>query len=238
MISGKEAAEYLNISIVVLERYINEGKLNVYYQPSADGDVILFDRDELAQLSTKIHIPSIEPTIDRDFELVWMEPFAELSEMALFDRQEYFSEGELMSGFLPTFVRSNEKSLSLLSKTNQPPSTTQNESVTSKNSLDSRLTHQRVLMASTGLLDVFLVLCAQSVSNLISSLTDGRSNPKIPPAMLKGKLLLDLNEAQILSGLSRTILMNAIKNHELPFQLIGKTYRVKSKDLERFVDNL
>ena len=248
MISGKEAAEYLNISMVVLERYINEGKLNVYYQPSADGDVILFDRDELAQLSTKIHTPSIEPTIDRDFELVSMAPFAELSEMALFDRQEleYFSEGELlpipstelMSGFLPASIRSNEKSLSLLAQTNQPPYTTQNESVTSKNSLDSRLTHQRVLMASTGLLDVFLVLCAQSVGNLISSLTDGRSNPKIPPAMLKGKLLLDLDEAQILSGLSRTILMNAIKNHELPFQLIGKTYRVKSKDLERFVDNL
>ncbi len=266
MISGKEAAEYLNISIVVLERYINEGKLNVYYQPFPYSEVPLFDRAELAQLDREGYIPPIEPTIDspekrafrqRDFELVllpstesmsgFLAPFAELSDMALFDRQEleYFSEGELvpipstelMSGFLPVSARSNDNSSTLLPKANKPPYTTQNESLTTKNSPDSRLTHQQVSMASTGLVDVFLVLCAQSVGNLFSSLTD-RSSPKIPPAMLKGKLLLNLDEAQILSGLSQTILMNAIKNHELPFQLINQTYRVKSKDLEGFVDNL
>jgi hypothetical protein len=272
MISGQEAADYLNISLIVLERYIHEGKLNVYYQPSPDDDVPLFDRAELAQLNHKGHILPIEPTIDspeeialrqRDFDLVampsrelmsgFLPPFAELSEMALFDRQEleYFSDGELiplpstelMSGFLLPSTRSIEKSASILpiwddfQNTNNPPYTTQNESVTTKNPQNSRLTHQQVSMASTGLLDVFLVLCAQSVGNLFSSLTD-RSSPKIPPAMLKGKLLLNLAEAQILSGLSRTILMNAIKNHELPFQLIGRTYYVKSKDLEQFVDNL
>jgi hypothetical protein len=270
MISAKEAAEYLNISIIVLERYINEGKLNVYYQPSPDDEAPLFDRAELAQLNREGHILPIEPKIDRDFELVaipsmdlmseLLPPFAELSEMALFDRQEleYFSDGklipppstELMSGFLPPsthwhsfLAEQSKESASILptgedfqSANNSPPST-QKESVTTRNSPDSRLTHQQVSIASTGLLDVFLVLCAQSVGNLFSSLTD-RSSPKIPPAMLKGKLLLNLAEAQILSGLNRTILMNAIKNHKLPFQLIGKTYFVKSKDLEQFVDNL
>jgi hypothetical protein len=255
MISGKEAAEYLNISIIALERYINEGKLNVYYQPSPYGEVALFDRDELAQLNNKRHISPIVPTIDREFELVAMPstelmsgllpPFAELSEMALFDTREleYFTEGELMpmpstermNGFLPSVARSNHKSSTILptgdniQHPHYPRYITEKEPRITKNPLDNR--------SSTGFIDVFLVLCAQSVGNLISTITD-RGSSKIPPAMLKGKLLLNLDEAQILSGLSRTILMNAIKNHELPFQLIGKTYRVKSKDLERFVDRL
>jgi hypothetical protein len=259
MISGKEAAEYLNISIVVLERYIDEGKLNVYYQPSPYGEVPLFDRAELAQLNSERNITPIERTIDREFELVSMPstellsgfllPFAELSEMTLFDRQEleYFSEEivctELMSGFLSPFDRStrldlpyaNDKSSSILptgdniQTANNTLFTTQKESKTINSSLAS--------IPSTGLIDVFLLLCARSVGNLIHTLTD-KSTHKIPPAMLKGKLLLNLKEAQILSGLSQRILMDAIKNHELPFQLIGKTYLVKSKDLEQFVDNL
>jgi hypothetical protein len=271
MISAKEAAEYLNISIVALERYINEGKLNVYYQPSPDDEVPLFDRAELAQLNRKGHIPQIEPTIDRDFELVSMPstelisgllpPFVELSEMALFDGQdlEYFSDRalilmpstELMSGFSPPSTQStrlrlryaNDKSLSILptrddnQSANNPLSMVQKELRTTKNAVDDRLEHQRVSLPSTGLVDVFLVLCARSVGNLISTLTY-KNTSKIAPAMLKGKLLLNLDEAQILSGLNQTILMNAIKNHELPFQLISKTYHVKSKDLEQFVDRL
>jgi excisionase family DNA binding protein len=55
---------------------------------------------------------------------------------------------------------------------------------------------------------------------------------------LRGKLLLTLSEAQVLTGLSREILMEAIKDSRLPSQIIGKAYRIKAKDLEIFVENL
>jgi excisionase family DNA binding protein len=74
------------------------------------------------------------------------------------------------------------------------------------------------------------------VERLIHALTD--RDAKTTPAMLQGKLLLNLAEAQILTGLSRDILMTAIKNQELPSQIMGKAYRIKHKDLEKFIDEL
>jgi hypothetical protein len=197
----------------------------------------------------------IVPKIDRDFELVAMPlseltsefipPFAELSEMALFDRQEleYFTEGEILPMSSPApigrFLPSVDRSSSILPTCNEiqhlynSSGTTQNDSSTTNNPGENRL----VSIPPTGLVDVFILLCARSVGNLISTLTTKKAN-NIAPAMLKGKMLLNLDEAQILSGLSRTIIMNAIKNYELSFQLVGKDYLVKAKDLERFVDNL
>jgi hypothetical protein len=206
---------------------------------------------------------AIVPKIDRDFELVTMPspeltreflpPLGKLSEMSLFDRQalEYFDPSEIVplssttvmgeilpsvdgaSSILPTWDE--------IERLYNSSATTQSDSGITNNPLEhkklERFEHQRVSIPPTGILDVFLALCAQSVGNLISTLTKKNAN-KTTPAMLQGKLLLNLNEAQILSGLSRTIVMNAIKNHELPFQLIGNDYRVKAKDLERFVDKL
>jgi hypothetical protein len=203
----------------------------------------------------------IVPKIDRDFELVAMPSteltseilphLAELSEMALFDGQEleYFVESEIVplsstaltNGFLPSVdgYSSILPTWDEIERLYNSSATNQSDSRTTNNPLENKLEfeHQRVSIPPIGILDVFLVLCARSVGNLISSLTQKNAN-KPTPAMLQGKLLLNLDEAQILSGLSRTIVMNAIKNHELPVQLIGKDYRVKAKDLERFVDSL
>jgi excisionase family DNA binding protein len=41
-----------------------------------------------------------------------------------------------------------------------------------------------------------------------------------------------------MTGLSRQILMEAIRDGRLPSQIVGKAYRIKAKDLERFVDEL
>jgi hypothetical protein len=222
----------------------------------------MFNEKEVAEYLNRINKGQgspIVPKIDRDFELVAMSsseltsefilPFAELSEMALFDRQEleYFSKSEivplssteLMGEILPSVDRSS----SILPTWDEieclyTSATTQSDSRTTNNPLENnKLDRQRVSIPPTGLFDIFLLLCARSVGNLVCTLTEKNAN-KIAPAMLKGKLLLNLDEVQILSGLSRTIIMNAIKNNELPFQLIGKDYRVKAKDLERFVDNL
>jgi hypothetical protein len=204
----------------------------------------------------------IMPKIDRDFELVAMSsmeltselfpPFAELSEMTLFDRQEleYLGESEivplsstkLMDGFLPSVDGASTilPTWDEIERLYNSSTTTQRDSITTNNHLENKIERfedRRVSITPTGIIDVFLLLCARSVGNLISTLTENNAN-KIAPSMLQGKLLLNLTEAQILSGLSRKIIMNAIKNHELPFQLIGKDYRIKAKDLERFVDKL
>ena len=60
----------------------------------------------------------------------------------------------------------------------------------------------------------------------------------ITPDKLRGKLLLTLAEAQILTGLSREILMEAIRDRKLPSQIMGKAYRIKARDLEHFIDEL
>jgi excisionase family DNA binding protein len=54
------------------------------------------------------------------------------------------------------------------------------------------------------------------------------------PFLLQGKILVTLNEAQIITGLSREILMIAIKSGELEAKIVGKAYRIKRKELERY----
>ena len=51
-------------------------------------------------------------------------------------------------------------------------------------------------------------------------------------------MLVTLNEAQIITGLSRDTLMTAIKSGELESRIIGKAYRIKRKELERYIDDL
>jgi excisionase family DNA binding protein len=58
------------------------------------------------------------------------------------------------------------------------------------------------------------------------------------PFLLQGKILVTLNEAQIITGLSREILMNAIKSGELEAKIMGKAYRIKRKELDRYIDDL
>jgi excisionase family DNA binding protein len=58
---------------------------------------------------------------------------------------------------------------------------------------------------------------------------------KIP---VETKPLLTLSEARQLSGLSRRYLLQAIKEKQLKGQKIGKAWRVKRRDLERFVASL
>ncbi|MEH1874182.1 helix-turn-helix domain-containing protein [Nostoc sp.] len=60
-------------------------------------------------------------------------------------------------------------------------------------------------------------------------------NPAVP---LHVKPLLTLSEAQKLSGLSRQYLIQAIRENRLKGDKIGKAWRVKRRDLERFVASL
>ena len=47
MLDKKQAAEYLGVTTRTLERHIQSGKLSVRYQPSPNGEIALFDPEEL-----------------------------------------------------------------------------------------------------------------------------------------------------------------------------------------------
>jgi hypothetical protein len=58
------------------------------------------------------------------------------------------------------------------------------------------------------------------------------------PLLLEEKILLNLEEAQYLTGLSREILREAINSGKLKAQIIGKSWRVKRFDLSDYIDSL
>ena len=61
---------------------------------------------------------------------------------------------------------------------------------------------------------------------------------KVPSLSIGDKLLLNLEEAQALTGLSRRILRMAIEADKLRAQIIGRSWRVKRADLESYVQAL
>lgn len=61
---------------------------------------------------------------------------------------------------------------------------------------------------------------------------------RVSTTELRSKLLLTLDEAQAITGLSRDLLQEATKNGELPSKMMGKAYRIKTQDLERYIADL
>jgi predicted site-specific integrase-resolvase len=61
MLGKKEAADYLGMSTRTLERYVNDGRLSVRYEESTNGQIALFDPQELDQLKEQKQIPRIKP---------------------------------------------------------------------------------------------------------------------------------------------------------------------------------
>ena len=74
------------------------------------------------------------------------------------------------------------------------------------------------------------------LSGIIEALLEkGDSQPLVPIA---DKLLLTIAEAQVLTGLSREFLRDAIAAGELKAKQIGKSWRIKRSDLKDYVDKL
>jgi len=79
-----------------------------------------------------------------------------------------------------------------------------------------------------------------SVIDKLSSIIEGllardEQEPSVPIA---DKLLLTVQEAQALTGLSKDVLRDAISDGTLKAKLIGRSWRVKRSDLEEFVAGL
>lgn len=61
---------------------------------------------------------------------------------------------------------------------------------------------------------------------------------EFPSVLVADKLLLTISEAQALTGLSREILREAIATEPLKAKVIGKGWRIKRSDLDKFIDEL
>ena len=77
---------------------------------------------------------------------------------------------------------------------------------------------------------------SEHLAALIEALLEHRASSNSTPAYQK--LLLTLSEAQELTGLSRTILRDAISQGKLKAHIIGRSWRIKYTDLERYVEKL
>lgn len=108
------------------------------------------------------------------------------------------------------------------------------ESSNSDNSAKSDKALARLLSSSSSVQPE--VLDFEGLSAVIESLLEHQSSSSATPAY--HKILLTLAEAQELTGLSRTILRQAISKGTLKAQIIGKSWRIKYTDLESYVEKL
>ena len=95
---------------------------------------------------------------------------------------------------------------------------------------------------SVSLTDTELGLVRQSVSqtNLVTILQQISTvfERQLNASDRAQKLMLDLRDASILSGLSKSYLKSAIKEGTLKAKLIGRGWKVKRSDLDQFISDL
>ncbi len=65
-----------------------------------------------------------------------------------------------------------------------------------------------------------------------------RDEPRIASVRPSEKLLLNLNDCRLLTGLSNDFLRDAIKAGTLKAKIIGRGYKVKRQDLDEFISVL
>ena len=186
MLDKKQAAEYLQVTTRSLERYTNEGRISVRYEQSPNGEIAMFDPEELKKFKTDKQTSRIKPTVESN-------------------RPQQIDKP------------SNPQSQIARSTQTQP---------------DSYNPPQEANFGFATLLTPLGVL----FNNLTRAIDNHGS--RVTTTELRSKLLLTLNEAQLVTGLSRDSLMEAINNGELPSKIIGKARRIKTQDLERYIANL
>ncbi len=77
------------------------------------------------------------------------------------------------------------------------------------------------------------------MGKLFGALKNRHDLPEKPDAaLLAAKLLLKLDECSALTGLSRAVLRSAIDAGELKAQTIGRAWRVKRSNLDKWIEGL
>jgi excisionase family DNA binding protein len=69
-------------------------------------------------------------------------------------------------------------------------------------------------------------------------LSGNGEEPRSASVRISEKLLLNLNDCRLLTGLSEQTLRDAIKAGTLKAKIIGRGYKVKRQDLDEFVNDL
>jgi excisionase family DNA binding protein len=69
-------------------------------------------------------------------------------------------------------------------------------------------------------------------------LSESNEHPRSASIRVSEKILLNLTECQLLTGLSDDFLRNAIHNGGLQGKIIGRGYKVKRQDLDEFINSL
>ncbi len=75
------------------------------------------------------------------------------------------------------------------------------------------------------------------VAQFVEAMTS-RDDTRAASVRTSEKLLLNLNDCRLLTGLSDANLRDAIKAGTLKGKIIGRGYKIKRQDLDDFVNNL
>jgi excisionase family DNA binding protein len=186
MFDKKQAAEYLEVTTRSLERYTNEGRISVRYEQSPNGEVAMFDPEELKNFKADRQTSRIKPTVVPE-----------------------------------------------RSAQTDPPTDLPSQIARSPQTQTERYNPQS---ESTQGLATLIAPLAGIFGDLTRALD--RFGSRVTTVELRSKLLLTLDEAQTITGLSRDLLVDAIRAGELPSKIMGKAYRIKTQDLEQYIAKL
>jgi hypothetical protein len=75
------------------------------------------------------------------------------------------------------------------------------------------------------------------VASFVEAMTT-REESRSASVRVSEKLLLNLNDCKLLTGLSEQNLREAIKSENLKAKIIGRGWKIKKQDLDDFVNNL
>ena len=93
-------------------------------------------------------------------------------------------------------------------------------------------------LENVGVFSMFFNPFRDLMERVISALevrNDSSNKISVP---IGDKLLLTLPEVQALTGLSRDLIKKAIDDGDLPSKIMGKAFRIKRSDLEKYINNL
>jgi excisionase family DNA binding protein len=77
-----------------------------------------------------------------------------------------------------------------------------------------------------------------NIEALRGLLTDGSDKPRRASVRVSEKILLTINDCRLLTGLSDASMRAAIRSGKLKGQKIGRGYKIKRGDLDRYIESL
>jgi Helix-turn-helix domain len=215
----KEAAALLGVTERTLARWTAQSKIGVRYERGKNGDVAVYDRGELERFKADLERPTHRPAVQR------------------------FTPS--IQSFTPGGAGPSDAASAGPSASNGAPGAP----MTTGDTHDTGIFHPLSPLPDAAQLDALArLLAAIGVTTTLNDqprplagppgqapqdqASQDQARPVVPVA---DKLLLTLAEVQGLTGLSRAVLRQAIKDGALQARPIGKAWRVTRTALESYV---